>query len=294
MWLLAIDGGGSKTAARLTNIISGQQWQQQAGAASLTNDYALAIANIKQLISQLCHVSGALSNQITAVMGLAGAGNPQQQQQAEADLAPLLQQLLITTDARTSLYGANLGQPVVVVALGTGSVAMRLQADGQEQQVGGWGFNIGDEASGAWLGKIAMRELLWQVDSKAGIQSPLLQAIADNTAATPELLLPWLKSATPANYAQLAPLVFAYQPQCSIAQQLLIQHGQAISQLIAAAREDTELPVMLLGGLANISCPLLSPLEQTLLQPARGNSVDGAHILATQLYNRTTLHKDLP
>lgn len=294
MWLLAIDGGGCKSLARLTNINTGQQWQHKAGAASLTNDYALAIANIKQLITQLCQESGALPSQITAVMGLAGAGNPQQQQQAEADLAPLFQQLLITTDARTSLYGANLGQPVVVVALGTGSVAMRLHANGQEHQVGGWGFNIGDEAGGAWLGKIAMRKLLWHVDSKAGIQSPLLQAIADKTAATPELLLPWLKTATATDYAQLAPLVFEYQKQCGIAQQLLTQHGQAVSQLIYAGREDSNLPVMLLGGLANISKPLLRQSEQALFQPARGDSVDGAHILATQLYNRTTLRKDLP
>ncbi|WNO60043.1 BadF/BadG/BcrA/BcrD ATPase family protein [Rheinheimera sp. MMS21-TC3] len=294
MWILALDGGGSKTLARLTNLETGQQWQQQAGPASLTNDFDLAMANINQLISQLCQVSGALPSQITAVMGLAGAANPQQHQQAETALAPLFLQLLITTDARTSLYGANLGQPIAMVAIGTGSVAMRLQSDGQEHQVGGWGFNIADEASGAWLGKMAMRKLLWQVDSKTGVQSPLLQAIADKTAATPASLLTWLKSATPADYALLAPLVFEYQNQCAIAQQLLIEHGQALSKLIYAVREDTNLPVMLLGGLASVSKPLLRSSEQALLQPAKGDSVEGAHILACQLYYRPTFNRDLP
>ncbi|MGI5308065.1 BadF/BadG/BcrA/BcrD ATPase family protein [Rheinheimera sp. WS51] len=294
MWILALDGGGSKTLAKLSNIETGQHWQQQAGPASLTNDFTLALANINLLISQLCQASGAVPSQIIAVMGLAGANNSQLQQQANTELAPLFAQLLITTDARTSLYGANLGQPVIVVALGTGSVAMRLQADGHEHQVGGWGFAIGDEGGGAWLGKLAMRKLLWQLDSLAGINSPLLQAIADKTAAKPTPLLSWLQHAKAQDYAQLAPLVFEYQQQCSIARQLLIQQGQAVSQLIYAAREDTELPVVLLGGLAKLTGTLLRQSEQAILQPAKGSALDGAHFLALQLYQRDNLHKDLP
>ena len=118
MWILTLDGGGSKTLACLTNTATNQQWQQQAGPASLTNDFELAINHIQQLSQTLCQQAGVATQQVITVMGLAGAGNPQQHQQAMQLLQSDYQQLLITTDARTSLYGANLGQPVLVVALG--------------------------------------------------------------------------------------------------------------------------------------------------------------------------------
>ena len=93
MWILTVDGGGSKTLARLSNSSTGQQWQQQAGPASLTNDFSQALANINLLSSSLCQQAGINSQQLVAVMGLAGAGNPQQQQQAVAAAAgPMLLQ----------------------------------------------------------------------------------------------------------------------------------------------------------------------------------------------------------
>ena len=283
MWILTVDGGGSKTLARLSNSLTGEQWQQQAGPASLTNDFNQAIANITLLRNNLCQQAGIDSRQVIAVMGLAGAGNPKQQQQADAQLQVAFRQLLLTTDARTSLYGANLGQPVLVVALGTGSVAMRLLPDGNEQQVGGWGFNIGDEGGGAWLGKLAVRELLWQVDSLAGIQSPLLRQVAQQIGSTAASLLPWLKTASPNDFAALAPLVFEYSSHCELAQQLLQRHTAAVQQLLWQGREQFDLPVVLLGGLAERTAPLLDQRSQALLQPAKGSALDGGLILAQQL-----------
>lgn len=294
MWILTLDGGGSKTLARLTNSRNGQFWQQQAGPASLTNDFELAISNIRQLSQQLCQQAAVSPEQVTAVMGLAGAGNPQQQQHAVALLQRDYRQLLLTTDARTSLYGANLGQPVLVVALGTGSVAMRLLSNGQEQQIGGWGFNIGDEGGGAWLGKQVVRELLWQVDSLAGVQSPLLQAVANNIGTTAEQLLPWLKHASPTDYADFAPLVFQYASQCPLALMLRQRHIDAVEQLLWQGLETFSLPVVLLGGLASITAPLLSPACQALLQAAKGTALDGAFLLAQQLMSNVSepLHEN--
>lgn len=282
MWYLMVDGGGSKTLARLINNSTGQHWQQHAGPASLTNDFSLALSNITALSLSLCQQAGVDSKQLHTVMGLAGAGNPQQQQQACQQLTQRYASLLLTTDARTSLYGANLGQPVVVVALGTGSVAMRLLADGSEQQVGGWGFNIGDEGGGAWLGKQLVRELLWQVDSLAGVQSPMLLQVAQQIGADAATLLPWLKTASPTDYAALAPLVFQYGAQCHIAATLLQRHIVAVEQLLFAGREHFDLPVVLLGGLADATAPLLSPSCRALLQAAKGSALDGGFILARQ------------
>lgn len=283
MWILTVDGGGSKTIARLINQATGQTWQQQAGPASLTNDFSQALSNINLLSNSLCQQAGISSAEVIAVMGLAGAGNPQQHLQASQQLAKHYANFLLTTDAKTSLYGANLGEPVLVVALGTGSVAMRLLADGSERQVGGWGFNIGDEGGGAWLGKQTVRELLWQVDSLDGITSPLLSAVARQIGEDDASLLPWLKTASPNDYAALAPLVFSHAGGCDIADMLLKRHADAVQQLLWRAREQFNLPVVLLGGLADVTAPLLDNQCHALMQSARGSALDGALILASTL-----------
>lgn len=279
MYLLAIDGGGSKTLARLKHVATGQQWQAAAGPAQLTNNLELALSNVQQLSLLLCQQAGISPQQVVACIGLAGAGNPQLHkvfcQQLQLDFAAWQ----LTTDARTSLYGANNGQPVVMVALGTGSVAMRLLADGTEQQTGGWGFNIGDEGGGAWLGKLAVRQLLWQLDGDLGLTSPLTQALATQCGGSADTVLPWLKHATATDFAALAPLVFAHN-QCPLAQRILQQQAAAITELIHCCRGQRQLAVVLLGGLAASSQSLLSTDLQNMLQPAAGSALDGGIILA--------------
>jgi glucosamine kinase len=281
MYLLAIDGGGSKTLARLQHSLSGQQWQAAGGPAQLSNNLDLAISTVRQLSLQLCQQAGIGLHQVMACIGLAGAGNPQLHaafcQQLQLNFAAWQ----LTTDARTSLYGANNGQPVVMVALGTGSVAMRLDENGSEQQTGGWGFNIGDEGGGAWLGKLAVRQLLWQLDSDEGLTSPLTQALSQHCGDNVSTVLPWLKQAGATDFAALAPLVFSHQ-SCPLAQQILRQQAVAITELIHCCRGQRALPVVLLGGLAASSQSLLSDDIGKLLQAPRGDALDGGLILAAR------------
>ncbi|MBM34900.1 MULTISPECIES: BadF/BadG/BcrA/BcrD ATPase family protein [unclassified Arsukibacterium] len=281
MYLLAVDGGGSKTLARLQHSLSDQQWQAAGGPAQLSNNLELAISTVRQLSLQLCQQAGIGLHQVMACIGLAGAGNPQLHsafcQQLQLDFAAWQ----LTTDARTSLYGANNGQPVVMVALGTGSVAMRLDQNGSEQQTGGWGFNIGDEGGGAWLGKLAVRQLLWQLDSDEGLTSPLTRALSQHCGDNVSTVLPWLKQALATDFAALAPLVFSHQ-SCPLAQQILRQQAAAISKLIHCCRGERQLPVVMLGGLAASSQSLLSADIGKLLQAPRGDALDGGLILAAR------------
>lgn len=281
MYLLAIDGGGSKTVARLKHVASGQQWQAAGGPSQLSNNLELAISTVRQLSLQLCQQAGIGLNEVMACIGLAGAGNPQLHSAFSQQLQLNFAAWQLTTDARTSLYGANNGQPVVMVALGTGSVAMRLCADGTEQQVGGWGFNIGDEGGGAWLGKLAVRQLLWQLDSDNGLSSPLTEALAGICGDNVSRVLPWLKQASATDFAALAPLVFSHH-NCPLAQQILRQQAAAIAELVFSCRGQRDLPVVLLGGLAANSQSLLDDELSELIQAARGDALDGGLILAAR------------
>ena len=116
-YLLTLDGGGTKTDGLLLCQQSGQRWTARAGAAQLTNDFAAAIHHVRELSLQLCQQANARPADVSAIFGLAGAGNPQLAEAFnQAQQIPFAHWQL-TTDARTSLYGANLGPPVVVVAI---------------------------------------------------------------------------------------------------------------------------------------------------------------------------------
>ena len=45
-FILGVDGGGTKTIARLENLHTGQQWLATGGSASLTNDFDLALQDL--------------------------------------------------------------------------------------------------------------------------------------------------------------------------------------------------------------------------------------------------------
>lgn len=279
-YLLAIDGGGTKTLGVLQCQASGQRWQARSGPGQLTNDFAGAIKNVRELCLQLCQQAQVTVQQVTAIIGLAGAGNPTLHDDFCQQLALPFAHWQLTTDARTSLYGANLGEPVAVVAIGTGSVAMRLEADGSELQVGGWGFNIGDEGGGAWLGQQLVRQLLWQVDWQRPF-SPLLQAVAAHCGTEVSSILPWLKQAKPTDFAALAPLV--YQFDDPLALQLQSRQADAITELALCCLHQHHLPLVLLGGLASQCQHFLSDTLRNQLQPAKGDALAGGLVLAAQL-----------
>jgi N-acetylglucosamine kinase-like BadF-type ATPase len=67
-------------------------------------------------------------------------------------------------------YRANFsaGEGILLYA-GTGSVSYAIDQSGQVHQIGGWGYLLGDEGAGYWIGKEAIRLALFQLESKKTI-----------------------------------------------------------------------------------------------------------------------------
>ena len=94
----------------------------------------------------------------------AGSGGIDTDEDAAA-LAALIQPLApearvtVVHDSRLLLAAGRAGTGVAVIA-GTGSAAWGRNADGGEARAGGWGYLLGDEGSGYWLGREAVRHSL--------------------------------------------------------------------------------------------------------------------------------------
>lgn len=282
-YVLGVDGGGTKTIAKLQHRKTKQQWQVSGGSSSLTNDFELAIETCASLIEQLLLLSGAEKKDISIVLGLAGAGNVDKAEKFTERLLNGFYCFELCTDAKTSLYGANSGEPVVVVSLGTGSVGATLAMDGHSTLKGGWGFTVGDDGSGAKLGVLIIKTILAEIEENNRVTSALGEAVCRVIPGGRDKIIDWSTLAKPVDFARLAPLVFEFGDTCPVAHEILLQHVNNVEKLIYNTRESQQLPVVLLGGLSLPTKPYLDPLIQAMLIPPKGNALDGACFLAEQL-----------
>jgi len=280
---LAIDAGGTKTLGLLVCSKTGESWQAKDKGASLSHNIDDACETILGVINQLVEASGCDLAEVNGVCGAAGAGNEKSRNRLLGMLPKEFNNFLVTTDARTSLYGSALGCPIIVVAIGTGTVAMRLDADGVEKQFGGWGFTAGDLGGGAFIGRELVKAALKQFDSDNPIPSTLLDETLIKLGSNKQKILHWIKTSTPTMFAEFSPTVFAAIENDSIAQNIINKTANEVEQLVLLARGNSKLSVVLLGGRCDVIRPHLSQKIQDILISAKGDALTGALYLADQL-----------
>jgi N-acetylglucosamine kinase-like BadF-type ATPase len=74
--------------------------------------------------------------------------------------------ILVVNDALVALEAGAPGLPGVVVIAGTGSIAYGRNEHNQAARAGGWGYVLGDEGSGYWIGRAALRAVLREADRR--------------------------------------------------------------------------------------------------------------------------------
>ncbi|MEI6893252.1 MAG: BadF/BadG/BcrA/BcrD ATPase family protein [Colwellia sp.] len=294
-YVLGIDGGGSKTIACLIHLVSQKRWQVVAGPSSLTNDFSGAVKVLKFLIDEVISQAKCKSNEISAVFGLAGASHSENVAKLNKMFCNDFAVFDLCNDAKISAFGANNGKEVAVISLGTGSVGLRLQKNSKGELVdtivGGWGFFIDDEGGGAKLGYHAMRALVAEYQHVGKIESKLGQAVAafihkKTYTLTRQNIAVWLSQAKPIDFAKLSPLVTKHQNDCPVAKQIIVNHVMSVESLITDTLAKSNLPVILVGGLAHFTESILSEKSKGLLISAKGSALDGACLLANIQLNQ--------
>ena len=110
----------------------------------------------------LAQASSLDSHRIVACLALAGATEPIELEAARTSLS--VPARVVTTDAHAACVGAHRGEDGGVIIVGTGTVAWAVRR--AHHRVGGWGFPISDEGSGAWLGCELARRVFWAHDGR--------------------------------------------------------------------------------------------------------------------------------
>ena len=283
-YLLGVDGGGTMTRALLALPGGAVLGHGVAGPSSLANGAAAAWREVQLAIVRAFASAGLRTpaewSNCALGAGLAGATHaPWRNAFIAANVG--FGQLAVDTDGFAMLLGAHAGRPGVVVAAGTGSVAEVLRGDGSRDSVGGWGFPVGDEGSGAWLGLGAVRVAQAAIDGRAPVGS-LARGVWAVCGADRPTLLTWCAQAGQFEYAQLAPIVFDAEADDPAAARLLASAVVELEAMAQALDPRGELPLVVSGSVARRLSPRLAPaLRARSVDPA-----DGADAGAVTLIRR--------
>jgi glucosamine kinase len=290
-WLVGIDGGGSGTRVRLADAQGCLLGSGRAGPSALGQGVAQAWRHIGQALDAAFADAGlarAPDHDVALGLGLAGIERPARRDEFVA-ADPGFARCAVFSDAQTTLRGAFGGGPGIVIAAGTGSIGLVQGRDGSQRRTGGWGFPVGDEGSGAWLGLRAMSVAQAALDGRAtaGALARTVWRIAGADAGT---LLHWCEGAGQHAYAQLAPAVFDAARDGDAAAVALLdaaatELARHIDTLSGGSTPDHDLPIVLAGSIGErLQQRLPSALRARCVAPL-GDSADGALALLRDALN---------
>ena len=161
MRYLGIDGGGSKTTFLLVDEYYNEVCHIQSGPS---NWLSVGADAAKEAITQ--GISCLTERPNIVCGGFAGAARADSATFYKEVLQSLIPgaEIIVESDAFIASIGAIGIDPGILLIAGTGSIVIGRNKDCNMFRVGGWGPYFGDEGSGFWIGREAVRAALRSLD----------------------------------------------------------------------------------------------------------------------------------
>ena len=283
--LLAVDGGQSSTLALLCQPDGQILAVGHGGPANHIHEpggperLESALRNSTQ--SALA-AAGLGADAVTHIcLGMTGA-----MEQARAIVEALYPAAAVASyhDVFTALVGASLSKQGVIVISGTGAIAYGRLADGRDARSSGWGYTMGDEGGGYWLGIEAIRAACKAFDGRAEM-TELVGRITryfqvDNLFALWDLI--YANQVPRDRIAGLAAVVAAAaQAGDSVAVALFHRAGRELAEAALAVIDrlgctESGLSVYVTGGVFHAGALITEPFVETIARRSPRSTVHGA------------------
>ena len=216
-----------------------------------------------------------------ACFGMAGGRLPSAREAFELRPWPFAK-TRVYDDIDIARAGAHGGEDGAVVIIGTGSAALAM-VDGKRYQCGGWGFHIGDQMSGAILGRELVR---WAVEADDGLVegSPLTAAVVKQLGGSLDAVMDWsFRDRKPADYGALMPMFIDYYEQGdAVAHKLMAIELGYIENYVNWFKARGVTKMAAVGGFGTRLYPLLIERYGDFIVTPRHEPLHGAVILAKQ------------
>ncbi|MBD3279690.1 MAG: hypothetical protein GF390_03195 [Candidatus Pacebacteria bacterium] len=183
-FLLAIDGGATKTQVLAADLQGQVLGQGEAGSTNLAvlNEHQVQL-NLRQAIDQAIKPLPWQAKFKTLVMGLAGVDSPAELTQAKNLFAQLFKNLEVETvrlenDTAIALASGTDKADALVLIAGTGSNCIGHNAQGQRAKTGGMDYLLTDEGSAYAVGRAGLRAAVRSFDGR-GAKSLLQELVKE-------------------------------------------------------------------------------------------------------------------
>ena len=170
MHVLGIDAGGTKTVCLLANDRGEVLAQTRASGANLQVMGEFGVEKILHRVMD--ETLGDRDIKLEAIcLGIAGVDRPRDAQTIKDVMRRIGQKTrtVVVNDALVALVAGAGEQAGVVVVAGTGSIAYGHDAEGRAARAGGWGYLLGDEGGGFWIGRAALSAVVRQFDQRGPV-----------------------------------------------------------------------------------------------------------------------------
>jgi N-acetylglucosamine kinase len=188
--VLGLDAGGTKTVCLLAREDGTILAEARRGGANLQ---AAGELEVEKVLHDVMNEAMNDRDVVPAAicLGIAGVDRPDDQAVVRGIMKRIgsKARVLVVNDALVALEAGVPGEPGVVVISGTGSISYGRNARGEAARSGGWGYVLGDEGSGYWIGRAALRAVLRESDRR-GPATALSALLLDHfgVARAPELI----------------------------------------------------------------------------------------------------------
>lgn len=280
-YFLGVDAGGTSSKSRLVDA-DGMILGSGVGGPANTR---IGLETLYRTLLDVCiqaldqaGISERNYDQVRCGMGIAGINRMGIKAQIQALEFPF-GSTQFTSDAVIANLGAHMGGDGAILILGTGSIGLVKRGE-DSLSIGGYGFPISDEGSGAALGLSAIRHAVRALDGRTR-PTPLSQAVTREFDHSIPRVIDWMDDAAPGDYARFAPLVMDYAENGDeIALSIVSDAAQHVERFIDTIIAKGATRCVLMGGLSQRMKPWLRARSVAKLQDPMGDALDGALILA--------------
>ena len=257
-YYLGIDGGGTKTTCAVgdeTRVLAAAT----AGPSNIVRvGEAQARESLQQAVHGACTASGITPGQVARTcIGGSGAARPELAVIVRSILAAILPTPVdVVGDMEIALQAAFGDAPGVIVIAGTGSIAFGRGKTGETLRAGGWGFEIGDEGSAHWIGRVAVSAVLRASDREGDkmAASSMAKALCKTWGVSSlSDLARAANSVPPPDFAALFRGVVASEDD--LAREVLNRAGRELADVVAVVirrlfceDDKVSVPVAMIGG----------------------------------------------
>lgn len=274
---LGVDGGGTQCRARLENEDGTVLGEGASGPATTRLGINQAWCSIMDACTGAAAQAGLTAREFPAIhagIGIAGfsrRGARTALMQIEHPFASVR----FVSDGLAACLGAHGGADGAIVVAGTGSIGVGI-VSGRELRVGGYGFPVSDQGSGADIGLQLIRRALLAADGR-GERSLLVNEVLARFDCDAYQAVAWSEQATATDYAAFAPMVFRHALQGDLIGRRIVEDAaDAIGDLLSVFLQRGIDRLSLVGGLSAELAAWLTPDLRTRLTAPQADAIAGA------------------